>query len=58
MPLIYIYTLFPSASDSALIQISMFNSITDITEWFSHNSISLNMTKTDNIIFSRPSSHI
>ena len=35
---------------------SMFNCITDFTEWFSHNSFSLNMTKTDTIIFSRPSS--
>ena len=35
---------------------SMFNCITDLTEWFSHNSLSLNMTKTDTIIFSRPSS--
>ena len=37
---------------------SMFNCITDLTEWFSHNSLSLNMTKTDTIIFSRPSSPI
>ena len=35
---------------------SMFNCITDLTELFSHNSLSLNMTKTDTIIFSRPSS--
>ena len=35
---------------------SMFNCITDLTEWFSHNSLSLNMTKTDTIIYSRPSS--
>ena len=39
-----------------LIQMSMFNCITDLTEWFSHNSISLNMTKTDIIIFARPCS--
>ena len=32
----------------------MFNCITDLTEWFSHNSISLDITKTDTIIFSRP----
>ena len=32
----------------------MFNCITDLTEWFSHNSLSLNITKTDTIIFSRP----
>ena len=35
---------------------SMFNCITDLTEWFSQNLLSLNMTKTDTIIFSRPSS--
>ena len=51
-----IYTSFPSSSDSDMIQMSMFNCITDLTEWFSHNSLSLNMTKTDTIIFSRPSS--
>ena len=42
----------------------MFNCITDITHWFSHNSmeffnlrkcISLNMTKNNTIIFSRHS---
>ena len=49
-----IYTSFPSDSD--LIQMSMFNCITDFTEWLSHDSLSLNMTKTDTIIFSRPSS--
>ena len=51
-----IYTSFPSSSDSDMIQISMFNCITDLTEWFSLNSLSLNMTKTDTIIFLRPSS--
>ena len=35
---------------------SMFNYITDLTEWFSYNSLSLNMTKTDTIILLRPSS--
>ena len=34
----------------------MFNCITYLTEWFSHNFLSLNMTKTYTIIFSRPSS--
>ena len=53
---LHIYTSFPSSSDSVLIQISMFNFITDLTEWFSHNFLSLNMTRTDNIIFLRPSS--
>ena len=33
----------------------MFNCIIDLTHWFSHNSISLNMNKTNIIIFSRPS---
>ena len=37
---------------------SMFNCITDLNEWFSHNSLSLNMTKTDTIIFSRSSSPV
>ena len=40
---------FSSSSDSGMIQISMFNCITDLTYWFSHNSISLNMTKTNRI---------
>ena len=35
---------------------SMFNCITDLTHWFSINSISLNMTKTNTIIFSKPRS--
>ena len=47
------YTPFPSSSDYGLIQMSMFSCITDLTHWFSHNSISLNMTKTNTIIFSR-----
>ena len=51
-----IYTSFPSSSDSYMIQMSMFKCITDLTECFSHNSLSLNMTNTDTIIFSRPSS--
>ena len=34
---------------------SMFNCITDLTEWFFHNSISFYMTTIDTIIFSRPS---
>ena len=46
---------FPSCSYSYLIQIYMFNCFTDLIEWFSHNSISLNMTKTDTIIFYTPS---
>ena len=46
---------FPCSSDSGLIQMSMFNCITDLTHWFSHNSMSLNITKTNTIIFTRPS---
>ena len=55
MIFIFIYTLFPSSSDSDMIQMTMFNCITDLTEWFSHNLLSLQMTKTGTIIFSRPS---
>ena len=51
-----VYTSFPSSSYFYLIQITMFNCITDLTEWFSHNYLSLNMTKTNTKIFSRPSS--
>ena len=51
-----IYTSFPSSSDYDLIQMYMFNCITDLTEWFSHNSLYLIMTKTDTIISSRPNS--
>ena len=39
-----------------MIKMSKFNFITDLTEWYSYNPISLNMTKTDTIIFSRPNS--
>ena len=57
-----IYTSFPSYSDSGLIQMSIFINcrFTDITEWFSHMSLSLNMTTTDTTenIISRPSSHL
>ena len=34
----------------------MFNCIADLTEWFSHISIFLNITKTDTIILSKLSS--
>ena len=40
---------FSSSSDSGLIQISIFNYITDLTYWFFHNSISFNMNKTNRI---------
>ena len=32
----------------------MFNCLTYLIDWFSHNFLSLNMTKTDTIIISRP----
>ena len=51
-----IYISFPSSSDSYLIKMFMFNCITNLTKWFYHNSLSLNMTITDTIIFYRPSS--
>ena len=49
-----IYTSFPISCDSNSIQLSIFNCLTELTDWFSHNSLSLNMTKTDTIIISRP----
>ena len=49
-----IYTSFPISCDSNSIQLSIFNRLTELTDWFSHNSLSLNMTKTDTIIISRP----
>ena len=49
-----IYTSFPISCDSNSIQLSICNCLTELTDWFSHNSLSLNMTKTDTIIISRP----
>ena len=54
------YTSFPISCDSNIvylyssIQLSIFNCLKELTDWFSHNSLSLNMTKTDTIILSRP----
>ena len=48
------YTSFPISCDSNSIQLSIFNCLTELTDWFSHNSLSHNMTKTDTIILSRP----
>ena len=48
------YTSFQISCESNSIQLSIFNCLTELTDWFSHNSISLNMTKTDTIIISRP----
>ena len=47
------YTSFPISCDSNSIQLSIFNCLTELTDWFSHNSLSLNMNKTDTIILSR-----
>ena len=47
------YTSFPISCDSNFIQQSIFNCLTKLTDWFSHNSLSLNMTTTDTIILSR-----
>ena len=47
-------TYFPISCDSNSIQLSIFNYLTEFTDWLSHNSLSLKMTKTDTIIFSRP----
>ena len=44
------YTSFHSSNDSDLIQMPMFNCITDLAEWFSRNFISLNITNTHTII--------
>ena len=44
---LHIYTSFPISRDSNSNQLSIFNCLTDLTDWFSHNSLSLNMTKTD-----------
>ena len=49
-----IYTSFPISCDSNTIQLSIFDCLTELTDWFSQNSLSLNMTKTDTIIISRP----
>ena len=51
---IYIYTSFPISFESNPIQLFICNCLTELTDWFSHNSLSLNMTKTDTIILSIP----
>ena len=48
------YTSLPISCDSNSIQLFIFSYLTELTDWFSHNSLSLNMTKTDTIILSRP----
>ena len=47
------YTFFPPGSDIEIIQLSIANCINDLISWFSCNSLSLNITKTDSIILSR-----
>ena len=51
-----IYKSFPPSSDPGSIQLSIYNCITELTKWFANNSLSLNISKTDTIILSRPSS--
>ena len=53
-----IYTFFPPGSDIDIIQLSIANCIKDLISWFSCNSLSLNITKTDSIILSRSLSSI
>ena len=53
-----IYTFFPPGSDIDIIQLSIANCINDLISWFSCNSLSLNITKTDSIILSRSLSSI
>ena len=51
--LLMTYTFFPPGYDIDIIQISIANYINDLISWFSCNSISLHITKTDSIILSR-----
>ena len=48
-----IYTFFPPGSDIDISQLSNANCINDLISWFSCNSLSLNITKTNRIILSR-----
>ena len=54
--MIQIYTSFPPSSDPESMQLSIYNCITELTKWFANNSLSLNISKTDTIILSHPSS--
>ena len=57
--MIYKFILcFPPCSDIDIIQLSFSNCINDLIYWFSCNSLSLNITKTYNIILSRSLSSI
>ena len=54
----YKFILFSPGSDIDIIQLSVANCINDLISWFSCNSLSLNITKTDSIILSRSLSSI
>ena len=49
-----IYTSFPPSSNPESIQLSIYNCINELTKWFANNLLSLNISKTDTIILSRP----
>ena len=53
-----IYIFFPHGSDIDIILLSIANCINDLISWFSCNSLSLNITKTDSIILYRSLSSI
>ena len=48
-----LYTSLPQSTDHAIIQYNIKNCITDIKNWFTSNSLSLNVSKTDTILFSK-----
>ena len=52
------YTFFPPDTDIDILQLLIANCINDKISWFSCNSLSLNITKTDSIILSRSLSSI
>ena len=56
MMMISKYTHPSFSSDPESIQLSIYNCITELTKWFSNNSLSLNISKTYTIILFRPSS--
>ena len=48
-----LYTSFPQSTDHAIIQSNIKNCITDIQNWLTSNSLSLNISKADFILFSK-----
>ena len=48
-----LYTSFPPHTDHIHIESSLSSCLADLRSWFSVNSLSLNITKTDSIIFSK-----